>query len=466
MKECKMILPKLWLQRIPRYWDAVVPAGYPDTSSEFSLKFTNEEVAVAVKDMEEKLNTEESIITIEMVPEGKRVGTYLGTYDVTGVAGEETLLSPIEVSESDVDVLAFHYNEESAVWEQIEDAHIKDGYVYGTVASFSPISVFTVRRTGYVQAADVSIMKKETFVANGNPITVLPKEDGSEGVVVTCNGEKFELGKDCAIIGGAINESIKSSSVYVEGVEIPILFAGSICTEDEPITIDRAVAEIVNSKITSYVCGTGRKVRVNNVILKAKDSTIYAIGAGRSNQNGVDSNTEDNLTMAAHQWVKYATIELNNCEVEVVYTACFSGMSYNIDTNLIINGGKYHYVAAGGSNGRTEKAVVKANDAEITNLITINRGTVAESKMVITNCVIPELFVFGSNADDITGTVEKVSYDITGGNIKLYAGKNGGVPVTYEEACKVVSALKISRRTEVEYMEEADYLLADIIKIK
>ena len=465
MKECKMILPKLWLQRIPRYWDAVVPAGYPATSSEFSLKFESEEAAVAVKDMEEKLNTEESIITAEMIPEGRRVGTYLGTYDVKGVAGEETLLSPVEVSETDADVLAFHYNEESTTWEQIEDAHIKNGYVYGTVPSFSPISVFTVRRTGYVQAADVSIMKKETFVANGCPITVLPKAEG-EGVVVTCNGEKFELGKDCAIIGGAINESIKSSSVYVEGVEIPVLFAGSVCTEEEPITIDRAVMEIVNSKITNYTCGTGRKVRANNVIIKAKDSNLYAIGAGRSNQNGIDSNTEDNLTMAAHQWIKFASIEMINCEAEVVYTAGFSGMSYAVDTNMIINGGKYHYIAAGGSNGRTEKAVIKANDAEITNLITINRGIVGEAKMVITNCVVPELFVCGSNADDITGRVEKVSYDITGGSIKLYAGKNGGEALTYEEACKVVSALKISRRTEVEYMEEAEYLLGDIIVIK
>ena len=466
MKECKMILPKLWLQRIPRYWDASVPTGYPATTSEFSVKFT-EEAKVAVKDMEEKLNSEESIITEEMVPTGRRVGNYLGTYDVTGVAGEVTLLSPAEVTEKDVDVLAFHYNETEAAWEQIEDAHIVDGFVYGTVESFSPIAVFTVRRTGYVVAASESIMKKETFVANGCPITVLPKEDGSEGVMVTCNGEKFELSSDCVIVGGAINESIESSSVYAEGVTIPTLFAGSVNVEEEPVTMGRAVAELVNCTVTGNFCGTGRKVRTDNVILKATGCTFNFIGAGRSNHTGgTDSNTEDNLTLSAHQWIKHSSIELNECNTKYLYTACISGMSYTVNANLVINGGKCDYVVSGGSNGRTDKAVVKANNAEIGVVYGVNRGTVGEAKVVITNCETPTIYVCGSQKGGATGSIEKVSFDITGGKVKLFADTNGDEVITNEIARKVISALKISRRTEVEYVENTEYLLGDIIVIK
>ena len=468
MKGCKMILPKRWLQRIPRYWDATVPTGYPATSSEFSHKFEKEEVAVAVKDMEEKLNTEESIITEEMIPEGRRVGAYLGTYDVKGVAGEEVLISPVEVTSKDVAVIAFHYNEESDAWEKIEDAHIKNGYVYGTVESFSPISVFTVRRSAYVLAADVSPLQVETFVANGNPVTVAPTENG--GVVVTCMGEKVEMGSNkCAIVGGAINESIESSSVYADSVKVDIIIAGSFCDKEqvEPVTMQSAFAEIVNCEVTAHVIGTGRCCRTEKVTIKMKDTKSAAFGNCRSNLFGKDCNTEDNLNFCANQWVKESYIELDNCEVNVMYISGISGFSYSANANAIINGGKFNYLVAAGSNGRTDKGTLKVSNAEIKKLFTTNRGTVGEAKMTVIDCNVEELYICGDSIDkDVTGTIDKVSYDITGGSMNLYAGTNGGIPITYEDACKIVSAVKISRRSNVEYKEKADYLLGDIIKIK
>ena len=88
MCTCNMVLPKLWLEVIQKYWEKRVPTDYPKTSSEFALEFKSKEVSDAVKLMEDKLNTEESIITTDVVPEGQRIGKYLGTYDESSVAGK------------------------------------------------------------------------------------------------------------------------------------------------------------------------------------------------------------------------------------------------------------------------------------------------------------------------------------------------------------------------------------------
>ena len=51
-------LPKLLLGRIQKYWDRIMPADYPYSSSEFSLKFDTDEIKAAVEKFENELETE------------------------------------------------------------------------------------------------------------------------------------------------------------------------------------------------------------------------------------------------------------------------------------------------------------------------------------------------------------------------------------------------------------------------
>ena len=49
---CKHELPKIWMGRIQKYWDKLVPSDYPISSSSFSTSFKSDAAAIAVAKME------------------------------------------------------------------------------------------------------------------------------------------------------------------------------------------------------------------------------------------------------------------------------------------------------------------------------------------------------------------------------------------------------------------------------
>ena len=470
MSKCKMILPKVWIAAIPKYWNASIPTDHPASSSEFSLKFETPEVQSAVKTMEENINTENSIITEDMLPENTVVGSYLGTYDVTGEPGVETLLSPEKVPANAVGVLVMHLNSESNEWEKVEDAHIKDGYVYGTLESFSPIAVFVIKRDTFLAEAGV-YGKYPTFVANGVSVKVTLNENG-EIVALDGNGKETIIPENGEIIGGTVDGSdIESTSIYVgPGVKLYRILGGSLCA-DHSVTIDKVSIIVDGIEIASNgLYGGSFGTRVNEVIINAKNSKLAYIAAGRSNQNDgtiKGDNEATNLGFASKGWVKNATLNLDNCEIGVAYCACASGNSYDDHTEVNITNSKVEYFITGGSNGRTRECIVKAENCEFDNYQATNRGIVHYAKSILKNCTCPAFFVFGHTDKDVTGDIEKVYYDITGGSYKLHLGKIADVPVTeHDVAAEHIDVLKISRSTELEFVDNADKILGDILRIK
>ena len=85
-------LPKIWLGRIQKFWDKIMPTDYPASDSKFSLKF-DDELKPVVTDFENNLGTENSPITA-VLPENTYPSNYIGIYDVEGKPGKKTLLSP------------------------------------------------------------------------------------------------------------------------------------------------------------------------------------------------------------------------------------------------------------------------------------------------------------------------------------------------------------------------------------
>ena len=79
-------LPKVWLGRIQKYWDKIMPADFPHSSSEFSFKFDSEKTTEAVNKFNNEFGTEESVVNT-LIPEGNFVSNYLGVYNVTGTPG-------------------------------------------------------------------------------------------------------------------------------------------------------------------------------------------------------------------------------------------------------------------------------------------------------------------------------------------------------------------------------------------
>lgn len=63
-----IVLPKLILARIQKYWDKTVPTDYPASDVSFSLKFADAKVKEAVDTFEDALETEDAPIK-PFVPE-------------------------------------------------------------------------------------------------------------------------------------------------------------------------------------------------------------------------------------------------------------------------------------------------------------------------------------------------------------------------------------------------------------
>jgi len=468
------ILPKIYLAVIPKYWFFPIP-DHPASSSEFSLKYDSEAEYDAVKEMEANLNTEDSIVTPEDIPENDKLSLYLGTYNVTGTPGELTLLSPQKIGNKDTGVVAYHYvstDEETGEWVKIEDAQIIDGYVYGTLESFSPIAVFTVKPDTYFVESG-QYMGCPTYVANGIPI-VVSVNDKNKTIVTDAYGKVTEIPATTMIVGGSYDRDLESVNITIKGnVKIKGIRAGSIRdgAEETALRVGKITVNIEGLDRTSCgITGSYGAVKTEEVEFNIKDSRLSFCGAGESICNGNDANAEwgQNCSLASKAWVKKAVITLDNSYVNCAYAGCNCGYMYGDDVEIIAkNGSSADWFLACGSNGHTNKAKATAIDSTIDVMQTTNRGPVEESHLVVKNSTVNYLFPTGDSTDKtVNGTINKSRVDVTNGKVNLYPGTNNGVVITAEDADKIIDVIKISRTTDLAYKEDADTILGKKIVIK
>ena len=461
-----MVLPKLWLSVIQKYWEKKMPKYFPKSSSKFSLKFDSDEISEAVKIMEDKLNTEDSIITEDMFSEGQKIGNYLGTYNVTGEAGELTLLSPERVSNKDIDVLAFHYTENK--WEKIEDAKIDNGFVYGTLNSFSPIAIFTVRRdTVFDESGEV--FGHPTYIANGIPITVTKNEDG-EIIVKDANGKMTTVTEDTVIVGGSTDGTdVDTTSVFVKGVKIRSIKAGSH-SKDKVVNVGLINCTVIDSEIERGITGgsCNCRVKIGKFDIKNTKASFFGVGESYWSEQKIDCNTMSGIGLGSNAWIKYGSVNIENSNIDIVYAGGNSGYLFCNSVIMNIDGGKYLYITTGGSNGKTLESTVNIKNADVNVFQTINRGIVGIGTANIINCNIDKLFTFGDSTDStVNGHIDTVHMYVTGGNAKLFVGINDGKEQDIIHAKNNICSLIVSRSANVKYADkETESILKDIIRIK
>lgn len=464
-----MILPKLWLARIPQIWDKRIDTDSlpKDSKSEFSTFFKSDDEKNAVKDMESKLNTEDSVLKSEMLPENTVIGSYLGTYDVTGEKGKLSLLSPNPVADNDVNVIALHYETEKKSWTKIDDAKIVDQYVWGTVESFSPIAVFTVKRdTQYLQTSEW--FTKPVFVANGTPIVIKKTEDGKT-VVIDSRNKETEITEDTRIVGGTIDGTdVDSTSVTIIDAKVGSVSGGSY-SKEKIVHVNSIKISTKNAVVSAGITGAGFNCRADYEEFHVDKTTAQFIGSGESWSDIMkkDSNTKDNIGFGSNAFVKKSVMDLSQSQIQLVYCGGNSGYFYVDDVALTTNGGKYDYIISGGSNGRTKTSKVILNRSTSQVLQTNNRGEVNYASVKANNAEIEKCFVTGDSTDkSVNGTTDKVEMDFNGGTIGLYPGTQAGVIMTAEQAKDVVKSIKLSRTTEVTFEDNADTILKDRIRMK
>lgn len=466
-----MILPKIWLQRIPEIWDRTVPKNHPKTTSEFSLKF-EPRVRELVKEMEVLMGTDSSIVTKEMVPENTLVGAYLGTYDVKGEPGVLTLISPEKVADNAIGVVAIHLNTETNTWEKVEDAQIIDGYVYGTLESFSPIAVFGLKRDTLFVESHEDFKNIPVYAANGIPVVVSANESG-EIVAKDANGKEVVLPENTVIFGGTIDGSVvESTNLVVKGLtETYKVYAGSI-SFDKVIKLKNAT--LIAKDCSCRLRGSGVNVRCEelNVTIDKCNLPVASLGVGFGQSIDGYKSVPDNigegneLGLGENSWLKKANVKITNSNILYLYIGSNNGKYYTEEISTIVENCEIGYLIMGGSNGRTKLSSVSVINSKLENFQTTNRGIVNEAIAKFKNTSVEKLYVYGDSSDNtVNGKVESVAIDITGGSVNIYPGIQSGVTVT-KETPNVVKYIKIGETTKVEFFKGSKTIFANHIRYK
>lgn len=468
----KYILPKLWLQAIPKYWvERRIPNKYPtDTSSEFSRYFNTREISEAVKYMEKNLESDDSIL-VDIVPENCIISGYLGTYNVSGETNERVLLSPQRVPDNAVGVIAMHYEETSDSWVEINDIELKDGYVYGILDSFSPIAVFTLGKDTFIDTSH-ELSDNDIFVCNGIPIKIVKNED-NESIIVDSYGRETKL-NNMWIVGGTIDGTdVNSTSISAVDIDdLAKIFAGSICTETDKIVNVNSASVYIDNCIFDSLTGNGYNNRMENLSFDIRNSAfttviglsnVYKIGSAKKDSNyGVD------LGFGANAYLAKATVKLNNVTGDLVYLGGNNGLSYVHSVNATMTNCHNDTVTTGGSNGYTKSVNLTMEDCYLSGCLqTVNRGKVGYSNITLKNNTIKKVFIGGSTDSDVNGEIESVKYHIKSGNdISLHVGTNKGEVLDSVSAKNIIDSLRVSRTNYIGYLDDANVILKDIIRIK
>ena len=464
-------LPKVWQARIQKYWDKIMPSPstYPASNSKFSLKFETAEETEAVSEFENQLGSDESVVT-ELLPEGMFASNYLGTYDVVAPAGEKTLLSPEKVSTEDV--LVLHYANEE--WTAVEDVEVEDGFVWGTLPSFSPVAVFELKKDIHIESSVNGIPGIGSFiVCEGNPVKVYAEDDKT--YVMNLNtGKATEITAKSYLIGGSVDGSpIESTDITITGLKtnaiINKVISGSAYVPEDPEDLSFATVGTINvSGDTVVGCLTGSfgAVRTNKVNYKLKNAILAWLGCGESYAK-VNPQIPD---LSNRAWAKDVYYNFDNVKCQLAFLGQNCEYFYVENTEAVVVGGDFDYLISGGSNSRTNTTKLSVKDARIGIYQTTNRGNVADATTTFENCTVENLFVGGDATDStVTGTTGTLKYEINGagGSYVIKNGTENGHFLTQEDIDHIVKYIKVSRSTaDITIDEELLAMLGDKYIVK
>lgn len=456
------MLPKIWMGRIQKYWDKIMPSDFPVSGSTFNTKFEDPEVAAEVTKFEAELGTEQSVVN-ELIPEGTVATKYIGTYDVEATPGELTLLSPEKVTNENIVVLHFV----DGVWVEVQDVQIIDGYVWGTLESFSPIAIVEYRKEIHLEETVDGIPKGKAFVVcEGNAVKITEKDDKTVAINIA-TGKEIELPEKTYIIGGSADGTpIKKTSVCVEGVSsnkyLHKVIGGSAYIGEGFATVDEINVLIKDSAIYG-ITGSFGAVRTMKFNFTANHAKLYFLGCGECYAK-VDNPVP---TFADRGWIKDVNYNIDDLECEILYCGGNNEYYYVDNTVAVLNNSKIPYLTCGGSNGATKDSFLTMNNCDILSFQSSNRGQVAIAKAVFNDCKVDGLYVGGDSTDStVTGTTDMIKIDVNKGTYNLVVGTNGGNKLTAEDVANIVDSVKVSRSADITITDDDKVLLGDKLVIK
>lgn len=445
-------LPRIYLGRIQKYWDRIIPTTFPHSSSVFATDFRGNEKE-AVDTMEAELTTEHSVIT-PFVPEGSYVAEYAGVYDVDAKPGVKTLLSPQKV-DPNAEIIALHWDEKTNGWVKVENVENIDGYVWGSLESFSPIAVFTTKREIELRECKVAgYFTGNGVICNGNAVIATTKQDGKHYVRNVSTGKEVEIPRDTFIIGGTDDGTyVESTSVTLDGAKLgAAVIGGSINNSTaDPVKVGTVNVRLVNGSTSNAAVGFVGAVRTDTINITMDHSSTNYLSCGDTIIQKNDANAEwaTATTLASKSWTKKFNAILNGATVYLAYTGGQCGYSYTVESKLDANDSKFYYVIGGGSNGQTDKATLNLVNCDVNIFQSVNRGIVHEfvGKIYGDKSKYKHIFIGGDATDaTVTGKTEKITVEVERGVTgPVEIGFEAGAYMTREQADKIVNYVKVSR---------------------
>ncbi len=257
--------------------------------------------------------------------------------------------------------------------------------------------------TGYVLNGT-----QKCFFANGTHISIEARTDGQEGATIFWEeGTKnVDVPADINVFGAGHKDSrsYEDTKITMNGGTVKNVFGGGL--HESNVTTSNVI--INGGRITGSAVAGGANIFANSD------------NCANSSLPAVDSQTR----------VQNANLTVNNGSIHQVYGGG-EGMSYTGTTSVNINGGNFDYIIAGGSNGYTGTANLKVTSGQIAVLQSVNRGEMVSADVRIAGGTVDKLYVGGETDPNVTGKINKVSLDITGGSIvnNLYLGTSEGQPI-------------------------------------
>lgn len=246
---------------------------------------------------------------------------------------------------------------------------------------------------------------QKCFFANGTPVSIEARSDGQDGATIFWeDGTKnVNVPSDVNVFAGSHKDStmFESSKITMNGGTVKNLFGGGL----HESKVKKAEVIVNGGTVTGSITGGGANIFVNSDYCANSDLPF-----------------ESSLTR-----VEEAYVTINNGKAGTVFGGG-EGHSYTGTTAVRINGGTFDYVTAGGANGYTGDASLKVTSGEIGLLQSVNRGEMKSADVRVTGGTINKLYVGGEEDSSVTGKIDKISLDVTGGSVvnNLYIGTSGG----------------------------------------
>ncbi len=270
-------------------------------------------------------------------------------------------------------------------------------------AFFIPSVVFA-KAPEYVAA-------EKSLYANGTPITIEERTDGTAGALIKWEGGEALVAENTTVFGGSHNsdETIESTSITMNGGTVKNVIGGGL----HKSIVKKATIIMNNGTITGSLMGGGAHHLKRNTDGDFIDSSV---------ENAKDRTKAITI-------VDETEITINGGTVKYAVWGGGESYSYTGKSTVTINNVKTNYAIAGGSNGYTGDVNFTINGGEISTVQGVNRGEMNTITTTINGGKINAVYAAGDSSDaGVDGIVnEKVSLKVFDGEITtISAGTSGG----------------------------------------